>query len=154
MTEAISESRFYMWRCVVGIAHADGVVTPHELSFINDYIKHLNFSQGQLDIIGEDLREPKDIYQMFACIEEAEDKRDFFALARALSWCDGDYDAQEELIIGRLAKQSLLSENQEALEDSRELTNEIELCDNQWQFKTERSKKLFGFLNKRQAATA
>ena len=35
------------------------------------------------------------------------------------------------------------------LEESREIMNEVELCQNQWRFKTPRSESLFGFLNKR-----
>lgn len=147
MTESISESRFHMWRCVVGMAHADGIITPHELAFINDYVKDLSFSKEQLDIMGEDLLNPQDVDTLFSSITDPQDKKDFFALARALSWCDGDYDAQEKLIIERLEKSSAFEENQKVLRESREVLNEVELCQDQWKSKTEHSKSLFGFLN-------
>ena len=151
MAQGLSESRFYMWRAVVAMVHADGVVTPHELSFINDYVKELDFSIAQLDIIGEDLREPQQAHDMFAKIAEREDKKDFFALARALSWCDGDYDAQEKFIIDHLEQENFIVENKELLNESREVMNEVELNKNQWMFKTKRSQKLFGFLENRPA---
>lgn len=146
MVQGLSESRFYMWRAVVAMVHADGVVTPHELSFINDYVKDLDFSKSQLDMIGQDLREPKQAHDMFAKIIEREDKKDFFALARALSWCDGDYDAQEKFIIEHLEQENFIADNEDLLNESREVMNEVELCDNQWKFKTERSRSLFGFI--------
>ena len=152
MGEGINESRFYMWRAVVAMVHADGVVTPHEVSFINDYISDMDLSKGQLELIGQDLHTPQDAYEMFAYISEAQDRKDFFALARALSWCDGDYDAQEKAIINQLEENHLNDENRKLLEESREMINEVELCRNQWSFKTKRSKELFGFLNKEKTA--
>lgn len=154
MVQELSESRFYMWRGVVAIAHADGVVTPHEVSFINDYIRDVNCSKEQLDIIGQDLREPQSICDMFSHIEDAQDKIDFFALARALSWCDGDYAAQEEFIIEHLEKENLIAENKALLEESRDILNEVELCKDQWKFKTERSRNLFGLLDVVKSKTA
>ena len=147
----ISESRFCMWRAVVAMVHADGVVTPHELSFINSHIRNIELSPDQLKTIGEDLQCAKDPYVVFSSISEKKDKYDFFALARALSWCDGDFASQEDKILKHL--QSVLDNEQDRalLDDSRELMNEVELCDNQWRFKSERSKSLFGFLNKRAA---
>ncbi len=152
MSEHVTESRFNMWRAVVAMVHADGVVTPHELTFINNHIRDINLSEGQRGVLGEDLQTPQDAYGMFAKIKEQQDKRDFFALARALSWCDGDFDNQEKLIIKHLEKSHMDEETQSLLEESREIAGEIELCDNQWNFKSERSRNLFGFLNKRKAA--
>lgn len=154
MSDSLNESRFYMWRTVVAMAHADGVVTPHELSFINDYVRDINLSQEQLDIVGQDILNPQDISEMFSNITESQDKTDFFALARALSWCDGDYDAQEKCIIENLERANLMADSHEAIEKSRELINEVNLDQNQWNFTTERSRNLFGFLAGKQAKTA
>ena len=95
-TDGVTNSRFYMWRAVVAMVHADGVVTPHEVTFVNDYIYDIDLSKEQLAVIGQDLQTPQDVYGMFSRITDKQDKKDFFALARALSWCDGDYDGQEK----------------------------------------------------------
>jgi uncharacterized membrane protein YebE (DUF533 family) len=145
MTQELNNSRFNMWRAVVAMAHADGVVTLPELSFINEYLKEINLSSSQREVIGEDLRNAQDIIVLFSQITEQQDQVDFFALARALSWSDGDFDAQEKKIIKRLEGQML--DKWEVIEESRIICQEVELCDNQWSFKTERSKNLFGFLN-------
>lgn len=154
MAEGVSESRFYMWRAVVAMVHADGVVTPHEVAFVNDYINDINLSPEQMKMIGGDLQTPQDVYEMYAHITERQDKKDFFALARALSWCDGDYDGQEKHIIEVLEESHMNDENRNLLEESREILNEVELCQNQWKFKTERSRNLLGFLNRRSNETA
>ena len=91
MSELVTESRFYMWRAVVALAHADGVVTPHEISFIHEYAQNISFTKGQVSTLADDLQTPQDTYDMFARIMDQSDKKDFFALARALSWCDGDF---------------------------------------------------------------
>ena len=145
MPNQLNQSRFYMWRAVVAMVHADGVVTPHELNFINRYISDLSLSREQLQQIADDLKIEQDVYQMFSLIKTPEDKRDFFALARALSWCDGDFDAQEEKILEQLELND--SSAEQWLQESREVVQEIELTGSQWAFKTERSKNLFGFLN-------
>lgn len=150
--QGITDSRFNMWRAVVAMVHADGVVTPHEIAFINDYIYDLNLSEGQMKVIGDDLQTPQDVYKMYARITDQGDRKDFFALARALSWCDGDYDGQEKRIIDCLEKNHMDDENMNLLEESREILNEIELCQNQWKFKTRRSENLLGFLNKLKTA--
>ncbi len=152
MSEGLNQSRFYMWRAVVAMVHADGVVTPHELSFINNHIREINLSADQLKMIGEDLQTPQDAYEMFAHITDKQDKRDFFALARALSWCDGDFASQEQHIIECLEDKRVDNETMGILQESREIVQEIELDRDQWKFKSDRSKKLFGFLNKREAA--
>lgn len=149
MSQGLSNSRFFMWRAVVAMVHADGVVTPHELSFINNHIRDIDLSPAHLGIIGEDLATPQDVYDMFSYIVDAQDKRDFFALARALSWCDGDFAAQEKLIIKHLEAIHLDDETRDLLSESREIMNEVELSHNQWRFKTPRSENLLGFLNTR-----
>lgn len=154
MAEGLSESRFYMWRAVVAMVHADGVVTPHEVSFVNDYIHDVGLSKEQLEMIAQDLQTPQDVYDMYAHIDSKDDKTDFFALARALSWCDGDYDDQEQLIIDRLEEIHMDDESRDLLAESREILNEVELCQNQWKFKSERSEKLLGFLNRGNVKTA
>jgi uncharacterized membrane protein YebE (DUF533 family) len=141
-----------MWRAVVAMVHADGVVTPHELSFINDHIREIGLTSEQMEMVATDLQVPQDVRAMFARITDKQDKKEFFALARALSWCDGDFAKQEEQILKCLERKKLDDENWSLMENSRDLIDEVELCDNQWRFKTLRSKNLFGFLGKKQNA--
>ncbi len=138
-----------MWRAVVAMVHADGIVTPHELSFINEHIQGIGLTPEQVEIVAADLQVPQDVYEMFANITHKQDRQEFFALARALSWCDGDFAKQEESILQCLERTKLDDESWHLMEESRDIMQEVELCDNQWRFKTARSKSLFGFLGKK-----
>lgn len=147
MPNYLSNSRFNMWRAVVAMIHADGIVTPHEIDFVNRHILDLSLSEGQLKTIQTDVQTPQDVYGMFVMIEAPEDKRDFFVLARALSWCDGDMDKQEERILDTLHATHMADDERALLDESSDILDEVELFENQWRFKTERSKNLLGFLN-------
>jgi len=145
----ISESRMCMWRAVIAMVHADGVVTPHEMAFVQDSIRNIDLSDSQIQIIADDLQTPQDSYEMFSRIDNPLDKKDYFSLARAVSWCDGDLDKQEELIIKNLEKLHMNDEEMKMLNQSRQAMQEVELCDNQWNFKTEEGRKtMFGFFSR------
>jgi len=153
--QQMNESRFNMWRAVVAMVHADGIVTPHEVSFVNEQIAGLEFSSTQLKQLSDDFKTPQDVYEMFAHIGIAQDKRDFFFLARALSWCDGDLAKQEAHIIDVLSRQEISDQDRELMEESRDIVNEVELSDNQWICKDKQNtegNKMFGFLKELIAA--
>ena len=148
MEQELPDSRFYMWRAVLAMIHADGVVTPHEVSFVNEQVRDVGFSQAQLYILSQDFKIPQDVYMMFAKITEEEDQYDFFVLARAVSWCDGDFARQEEHILDVLETRHMDEDRQSLLRQSRDSVNEIELHESQWVGKTQKSQTLLGFLNR------
>ena len=148
MTNEMNASRFAMWRAVVAMVHADEIVTPHEVSFVNEQVKDLEFSDAQLKQLSDDFKTPQDITTMFSQIKSEKDKRDFFTLARALSWCDGDFDVQEAHIINVLEKQHLEESDIDLLSQSRDAMKEVELGDMQWilQSNSCNDKGMFSFL--------
>lgn len=101
--EVLSESRFYMWRAIFAIAHADGVVAPDELEFIQEHTANVPFSDGQKAILAKDLANPQNVVSMFKQVKNEQDIEDFFTLARILCWSDGDFDKQERKIMKQLA---------------------------------------------------
>lgn len=149
---AMNPSRFYMWRAVVAMVHADGVVTPHEVSFVNEQFKGLDFTQKQLEQLAEDFKIPQDVNSMFAYVTTEEDKRDFFALARALSWCDGDMHKQEKHIIDVLEAENMDADTRGLLEESKEVLQEVDMSDQDWTYKNEHGKSVFGFLKQLMSA--
>jgi len=145
----LTASRFSMWRGVVVMIHADNIVTPQELCFINNYLKDMNLNDAQKQIIKDDLDNPRDACEIFAQITEEQDKIDFFALARAVAWCDGHFVEQEQKILQLLKGEHLTQDHMKLLKESRDSMNELDLQQDEWKFKTERSKSLFGFLSNR-----
>ena len=148
MASGVSASRFYMWRAIVAMIHADGVVTPHEVNFIQEYTKDVPLSDPQKSILARDIAEPQDIYTMFSQIAHPQDKQDFFALARILCWSDGDFQQQERAIMQMLEKIHSDTESQKFLKGSREDVQEISLDADQWRAHPmpANDSKLAGFL--------
>jgi uncharacterized membrane protein YebE (DUF533 family) len=99
---SLSESRFNMWRAVVAMVHADEIVQPHEINFILENTKTLPLSKEQFEILTEDLRTPADIESHFRKITLPRDKEDFFHLARAIAWSDGEFDETEKAMLHRI----------------------------------------------------
>ena len=104
----VNESRFYMWRAVFAIAHADKVVTPEERKYLNGVLAREHFSDEQKRILEQDMENAQDIAEMFVKIEEQNDRSQFFYHARMVVWSDGDFGEQEQKIMTRL-KQTHIS---------------------------------------------
>ena len=143
MTEdGLPPSRFYMWRALTAMAHADGVITPHEVEFLSEQTANLPLSQAQREMLGRDLREEQDVAVMFSQVTDAKDREEFFLLARVLCWSDGDFDEQERKMIELLEDLNMKADTQAMLERSRKVVQEIELNRDQWD---ETEKPLFEF---------
>lgn len=117
--EPITESRFYMWRAVFAMAHVDGFLALEEQEQLYKYLETINFSKEQAGILREDVATAQPVDDMFAKITLYADKREFFELARALVWCDGDLDAQEALILEHLKGVANINEVKTELKESR-----------------------------------
>ncbi len=95
----LSESRFYMWRAVFALAHADGHVNDEERRFMEIYLSHLQVTPEQEQTLQEDIIRAQDVGVMFGKITSEKDSDDFFNFARLLVWCDGDFGEQEKRIM-------------------------------------------------------
>lgn len=98
----MTRSRFYMWRTVFALAHADDLVTAEERQFMHEVLKRERFSTYQLQVLKKDMTAPQDVGEMFVNITDQYDRAHFFDHARDLCWCDGDYAKQEQEIMTRL----------------------------------------------------
>lgn len=125
--EGIEESRFYMWRAVFAMVHADGVVAKEEKEFVEHYLDAVAFSDEQAAILREDLKTPQDVGEMLAKVTNAEDRGQFFQFSRLLIWCDGDLDAQEQKILdGYLGDHMKSYDSDDMRELFRESRNDVE----------------------------
>ncbi len=118
MLGQITDSRFYMWRAVFAMAHADGKVTQEEIDFIEGYLDKIAFTEQQKMIIRDDLRNPKKVGDMLSHVVNPDDRSDFFQFSTMLAWSDGDYAVSEKAVIERLLAEQMDHYNeQELLED-------------------------------------
>lgn len=121
----LSDSRFAMWRTIIALIHADGVVSPYEVHFILEHTNGLNLSAGQRQVLAADLAAARDIDDMFAQITAEADKRDFFSLARVLCWADGDFQQQEKSILARLDQAYQNSDSARLWRESEKSVKEV-----------------------------
>lgn len=115
----LTQSEFYMWRAVFAFALVDNVLSLEEQDILQSHLNTVPFNDIQRAILRRDFKSPQSIEAMYDKITRPEDQEHFCALARALVWCEGDMDKQEERILRHL---SCLSEGAgaETLKSSRE----------------------------------
>ncbi len=107
MSEGVSDSRFYMWRTLFAVAHADRVLTDEEIRFMVETLEDIPFSGQQRTVLEDDIRTPKDVMEMFVRVTDQKDQAEFFDLARELVWIDGDYGSEEQEAMLRLKKKHI-----------------------------------------------
>lgn len=128
-SNGMTESRFYMWRSIFALAHADHVVTPEERRFMFDALASQDFSEDQRAILKDDIEHKKDIGEMFSRVVTEDDRSGFFYYARLLCWSDGDFDEQEQKIVLELKKAHVKNVDVSALVGSvQSLSFEEEEC--------------------------
>lgn len=98
----VSESRFYMWRTLFSVAHADNIVTDEEIEFMAHILEDINFSDEQTTLLKDDIINPKNVEDMFRGVSDSNDRKEFFGFARDLVWVDGDFGAQEQSVMIKL----------------------------------------------------
>ena len=124
--KAMSESRFYMWRAVFAMAHADEVVTAEEREILRKILQAESFLPEQRAVLEADIETAQDIGEMFSRISDQQDRADFFRQARRLVWCDGDFAGQEQKIMQRLERAHVRSVDMDALVGTVDLSFEEE----------------------------
>lgn len=103
MNAGLKPSRLNMWRAVIAMMHADFVVKPHEVNFILEGLRDLPLTEDQRALLFQDIKTPAPIEDVFQKISSPADKKDFFHLARAIAWSDGDFDEKEQAVLRRLS---------------------------------------------------
>lgn len=99
----ISESEFAMWRAVFAFSFVDNSLSLEEQKLLHSYLRKVPFTKSQLAVLREDLRKPKKVTDLYKGITDSKDKKQFCLLARALAWCEGNMDRQEEEILRRVS---------------------------------------------------
>ncbi len=103
----MSESRFYMWRTLFAVAHADDVVTDQEIEFMAHILEDIDFTIEQTAILKDDISNPKDVEEMFRGMKSVDDRNEFFDFARDLVWVDGEFGEPEQGVMVNLLQKHL-----------------------------------------------
>jgi uncharacterized membrane protein YebE (DUF533 family) len=117
----VTQSEFQMWRAVFALAHADGKVTDTEVRFMAEALEDISFSPEQKTVLMDDIKNPKNIFEMFKDIKNPKDQTRFFEFAHDIVWVDGDFGKEEQAIMLELQKIQLHQVNVDHLVGNVEL---------------------------------
>lgn len=107
--QPVGTSQFYMWRCVVAIAHADGLVQAEERAYLNKIFGNMALTPEQKSAFDSDLQTPQDISQLLAHINEPEWRGQLIYFAGLLARADGVVDPAEEHLLEKLHSDQMAS---------------------------------------------
>lgn len=105
----VGTSQFYMWRCVVALAHADGMVQQGERAYLTRVFGRLGLSAEQARIFESDMETAQDITSLLTHINEPEWRGQLVYFAGLLARADGVLDPQEDHILKKLRADQMSS---------------------------------------------
>lgn len=116
--DAVSTSKFYMLRCVLAMAHADGIVTDVERAYFTGIMNHLPLSDEQRGILEEDFRTPQKVEDLLPYINDPVFRGQVVDFARIMAYKDGHLDPAEEVLLKKLNAHALDGINLDTIKKS------------------------------------
>ena len=98
----VSTSKFYMLRCLVAMAHADGVVCDEERAYMNALISRLPLTPEQESILDNDLHEAQPIEELLPYINDPRYRGQLPYFARLMAYKDGELHPNEEALLNKM----------------------------------------------------
>lgn len=101
-----SISKLYMWRCVITMAHADGLIhedeRKHLTTIFDNMRERAGLSQENYILLISDLSDPQDPLEMLKHINEPQYRSQVVYFARLLAYKDGHLHPSEEELLQKL----------------------------------------------------
>ncbi len=116
--EAVGTSKFYMLRCVVAMAHADGIVTDSEKAYIFSIMNHIALSDEQRKTLEDDLIHAQKVEDLLPYINDPNYRAQIVYFARIMAYKDGHLDPSEEVLLEKLNAAALNGLNRDAIRKS------------------------------------
>lgn len=102
-----SFGQYTMLRCLVALAHQDGVLDEQEITYITAIMNRLSMSDDWRKRLMADFDEQQDIFALFAQINEPQMRANVLYFARILAYKDGVLTGGEEEILDKLHAKTL-----------------------------------------------
>ena len=127
--QPLSDSAFHMWRCIIAVAHADGIVQDAELEHLKKIFSGMErdglLNADQREILGQDLVGPQNVSTLLKRVTSQEDRHQLVYAAALMAQTSGDLDPGEEEVIRKISAgtlgeaevSQLLNDVRKALED-------------------------------------
>lgn len=100
--DTVVTSKFYMLRCIVAIAHADGVVCDEEHAYIAALMNRLPLTIEQRSRLEKDFDEPQRIEELFRYINDPKFRSQVLYFCRLMAYKDGNLHPKEEEMLERI----------------------------------------------------
>ncbi len=97
--KSVCDGQLNVWRCVVAMAHADGIVDRREYDLIRRYINNFRFSDEQRQILEHDFMFPPDVDSLLPHIHETHHKRQLVQFSERVALVDGYLDYREVALL-------------------------------------------------------
>jgi hypothetical protein len=98
----VTTSKFYLLRCLIAMAHADGVLHAEERGYIMAFVNHLPLTPEERRILDGDLYQPKSIEQFLPYIKEPSFYSQICYFARLMAFKDGKLTPDEEDLLEKV----------------------------------------------------
>lgn len=117
--DPISHSLFYMWRCVIVVAHADGQVQQAELEYLRRIFGNMDRAYGLSDeqkrLLEDDIANPKRMGELLPQINDPYYRSQLIYFAGLLAHADGQLHPDEAAILKKLRADQLASLDMEQI---------------------------------------
>ncbi|HEX2752046.1 MAG TPA: hypothetical protein VHP34_02855 [Alphaproteobacteria bacterium] len=118
---AMNESLFNMWRCVVCIAHADGIVQPEERVYLEKVFQNMQRVHGmtptQKVTLMADLETPQNLADLLPKVTEPQYRSQLLYFGTILAHADGVVTEDEERVLDMLRAQQMDDINADKLRE-------------------------------------
>jgi tellurite resistance protein len=102
----VSDSMFYMWRCIIVMAHADGVIHDKEQEFFDKVFANMGrvyaLTQEHLDTFAADLKKAQDIDTLLPYVKDVEFRSLLLYFSQVVAWIDGNLSQDESELLKKL----------------------------------------------------
>ena len=117
--ETVSTSMFYMWRCVICIAHADGMIHDKEIAYLRRIFGNMDRAYGLTDeqkaIFEDDLENPKQIRDLIRDINDPYFRSQLIYFGGLMAHADGALHPSEDALLKKLHADQLASLDMEQI---------------------------------------
>lgn len=100
--EYVETSKFYMLRCLIAMAHADGIVCDQERAYIAALMNRLPLNPEQIAILDGDLDAAQKLEDLLPYINNPKFRGQLPYFARLMAMKDGTLHPDEEVLLNKI----------------------------------------------------
>jgi uncharacterized membrane protein YebE (DUF533 family) len=100
--DVVSTSKFHMLRCLVCMAHADGIVVEEEIAYISALMNRLPLTEEQRDTLESDLDQEQRLEDLLRYINEPKYRGQVVYFARLMAYKDGLLHPSEQEMLDKM----------------------------------------------------